>query len=332
MKRIYPQILLIFLLVRHSIVWASSGDTIGKTTRFVPRFSPNGNTTMVKDPDGGYVFGTGIRAPFQDQNGAPLGVVTGVAQGYEVNEPVRITHIMAFIPVKRSISAEPTSKAVLAIHPIQNGKGVEGAGQTPVPGPGTALSSVDLNYADIQTGQGVYTVASLPAPVDIEDDFAISCMFTDFISKSDSIGLLTDANGDGLGMKYNWRMVSITNFWDKWFASSTWQLNLNVALFAVTENSIGLSGPEGLAVKASLFPNPAAGITNLEFSTSKMQSWTLTWLDASGRLLKQENLGLRHAGIHSIQTDFSTLSAGTYIYVLEAEDGSRIAHSFIISH
>jgi hypothetical protein len=329
MKRNYLNLLMVWMLIPQSFLLAASGDTIGRSSRFVPRFSPNFNTTLVKDPLGGYVFGTGKNAPFKDQNGAPLGVVTGIAQGYEVNDPIRITHILSFIPVKRSANASSSSKAVFSVHAIQSGKAVEGPQQTPVSGPGAAISSVEVPYSAINTAQGVYTVAALPAPVEVDKDFAISCMYTDFISNSDSIGFLTDANGDGLGMKYNWRMVSITNLWDKWFGSATWNLNLNVALFAVTENATGLTDQPQRENPARLFPNPAQGLAHLEFFSEKQQTWSITFIDAAGRVVKNESLGLRTAGLNQLQTDLSLLAPGTYIYMLEAEDGSRIAHSFL---
>lgn len=331
MKKNLLSVFMLSFLLSGGVTKALEGDTIGLSSKFVPRFAPSGSTTMIKDPEGGYVFGTGVKAPFQDQNGAPLGQVTGIAQGYELNEQVRITHIMAYIPVKRSNSASPSSKLVFGLHPIQNSKAVEGAQQTPVAGPAASVASVDVSYADIQDEMGTLTVAALSAPVDMNEDFAISCMLNDFISKSDSVGFLSDKTGDGLGMKYNWRMVSITNLWDKWFTSSTWQLNVNVALFAVTENSTSLSEAHPEKSQASLFPNPAGDLVTLSWTSLHAQTWKLTWMDAAGRLIQQRELGHYPAGTNQIRQDLSALKAGNYIYLLEGSDGSRIAHSFIVN-
>ncbi|MBX7203052.1 MAG: T9SS type A sorting domain-containing protein [Bacteroidia bacterium] len=331
MKKPYTLLLLASMLCLNLPAMDVPGDTIGKSTNFVPRFSPTGSTTMVKDPEGGYVYGTGRRAPFQDQNGAPLGVVTGVAQGYEVNEPVQITHILARIPVVIATSEESPSKAVFAIHPVQNNAGYEGAQQTQVPGPGTSTSSAEKTLQELEASQGGYTVVALPAPVDVQSDFAISCTFTSFVANNDSLAFLTDAQGNGLAMKYCWRMVSITNFWDRWFTASTWAQDINVALFAVTSGTTAISGDTPALNKAVLYPNPASGLAQLEFNSDKVQNFNLTWLDASGNVIKKENLGKRTTGKHIIQNDLSAFASGTYFYILEAEDGSNIARSFVLS-
>ncbi len=316
------------------ILQANPGDTLGITTGSVPKFSPNGNTTIVKDPEGGYIFGTGVRAPFQNAGGGDIGVVTGIAQGYENNQTVRVTKVLALIPKKVKAANSTGAKLTFKIHPISPTGGVHSASQEVADGPGAVLSSTDLLFDEINTN-GEFSVATFPSPVSVNTNLAISCDLSDFIAKTDSIGFSSDANGNGLGLRYTWRMVSITNLWDKWFTAETWQLNLNIAIFAVLEESVGVEQLDQSAIingtRAIIFPNPVNKSASFEFEISERGNYSLDIIDASGKLVQTTNLGNRTNGKHTVQLTTDQLSSGQYYYSLSDEQGNRYTKAFVVS-
>jgi hypothetical protein len=323
----------LYFSISSLLILANPGDTLGISAGSVPKFSPNGNTTIVKDPEGGYTFGTGVRAPFQS-NGAPIGVVTGVAQGYENNQSVRVAKVLALIPKKVKSANSAGAKLTFKIHPISPTGGVNGPTQEIAPGPGTVLSSTDLLFDDINTSGG-YSVASFSSPVTVNTDLVISCDFSDFILKTDSVCFASDGAGNGLGLKYTWRMVSITNLWDKWFTAETWSLNLNIAIFAVLEESVGVEQLDQSAIingtRAIIFPNPVNKSASFEFEISERGNYSLDIIDASGKIVQTTNLGNRTNGKHTVQLTTDQLSSGQYYYSLSDEQGNRYTKSFVVS-
>jgi len=322
-----------YLSIASLALFANPGDTLGISVGSVPKFSPNGNTTIVRDPEGGYIFGTGVRAPFQNAGGGDIGVVTGIAQGYENNQTVRVSQVLALIPQKVKAANSPGAKLTFKVHPISPTGGVHGASQEVAPGPGMTLSSTDMLFDEINTN-GEYSVATFPSPVLISTDLVITCDLNDFIVKTDSIGFSSDANGDGLGMRYAWRMVSITNLWDKWFTAETWQLNLNIAIFAVLEETVGVEQLNQAALvngtRALLYPNPVGKSATLEFEVRQTGTFVLDIINATGRIVQTTNLGERLSGKNHVQLATDQLSSGQYYYSLVDEQGNRYTKAFIV--
>ena len=61
----------------------------------------------------------------------------------------------------------------------------------------------------------------------------------------------------------------------------------------------------------SIFPNPAKGEINLDFSLNSSENLTLKIFDNSGKLVGIENYGLYHTGNHQIKQQ-SSLKPGVY--------------------
>ncbi len=74
-----------------------------------------------------------------------------------------------------------------------------------------------------------------------------------------------------------------------------------------------------------LFPNPAAATVELRFDLESEQSCSLDVVDAMGRPVKQELLGLLSAGTHQISVDLSSMLPSVYSLCLRTRTERRIA-------
>jgi hypothetical protein len=78
----------------------------------------------------------------------------------------------------------------------------------------------------------------------------------------------------------------------------------------------------------ALSPNPAAAELSLNFEAIDNSQLTVTVMDMSGRVVKQEQL-LSHKGANKIPLRVSELAPAAYIVTLAGDNGSRAQSSFI---
>ena len=334
-KQIHVALIALFLAAHSGEAVASLGDTIGRSNNFLPKFAPQGKVATLKDGQGGYVFGIGKQAPFKDQNQNPLGVIFAFGQGYENSNPIKITHVLSHISYKKSKSATPSSKLSFTIHPMQSNKAYDGVGATSpnVDGPGMQYTgSANLDFNNITTGPNVFNVATFSTPVAANGPIAIVCDLSDFLSKGDTVGFYSDLIGDGYGL--TWRAVDIQNFWKRFYTASTWNSNVNVALFAVVAENTSVKDIDDATmvngVRALVFPNPCADYTRVKFQTTAPGNWDLELISGEGKVIRKEHLGYKNNGTHESMIDLSGLSAGNYFYSLIHENGQRYTKTLVI--
>ncbi|NOQ72883.1 MAG: T9SS type A sorting domain-containing protein [Crocinitomix sp.] len=79
----------------------------------------------------------------------------------------------------------------------------------------------------------------------------------------------------------------------------------------------------------SLFPNPTNGNVLLNYQLSEVATVTIKIMDVSGKTILTKNLEEVAIGFHSLQMNLTSLSSGTYFYVLLANDVSFIERLII---
>jgi hypothetical protein len=93
--------------------------------------------------------------------------------------------------------------------------------------------------------------------------------------------------------------------------SDTFSVNVDV--------SVGIGSVEGVD-QIQLFPNPTAGLVNLVFNSTEMQSFEIRILDAAGRLIEAESLR-NYFGQYNRQFDLSDKAKGIYFFSIRSEKG-----------
>lgn len=73
----------------------------------------------------------------------------------------------------------------------------------------------------------------------------------------------------------------------------------------------------------SLLPNPANEQTTLVFELSKASKIGLQVMDATGRVVALEHLGLKNKGTHQHELSLSKLAKGIYTVTIQSEEGSK---------
>ena len=83
------------------------------------------------------------------------------------------------------------------------------------------------------------------------------------------------------------------------------------------EQQAAKSGATATLSMSSVVPNPARGVTTVEFNVAEEGSVNLALYDESGRLVKVLAAGAEMTGEQSLELDVTSLSSGTYHLVLQ---------------
>ncbi|TND08785.1 MAG: putative aminopeptidase [Bacteroidetes bacterium] len=98
------------------------------------------------------------------------------------------------------------------------------------------------------------------------------------------------------------------------------------------EGTVGVSETAGNVSVKQNFPNPANGITEIDFSLiNAVDNVTLNIYEVSGKLVSsvsQNNVG---AGTHAIKFNASEMPAGMYYYTLTA-GGNSVSKKMVVTH
>lgn len=77
------------------------------------------------------------------------------------------------------------------------------------------------------------------------------------------------------------------------------------------------------AVVLAVFPNPAYDVIQVQFSTEKVEAYTLEFMDISGKLLKKFS-GISAEGINEQKISITELPAGMYFVFLKKDSGAQV--------
>lgn len=83
--------------------------------------------------------------------------------------------------------------------------------------------------------------------------------------------------------------------------------------------SVGVGEVAGVD-QIQVFPNPTAGLVNVVFNVTEMQSFDIRIMDAAGRLIKEESLR-NSLGKYNLHYDLSDVAKGIYLFSIRSEKG-----------
>ncbi len=84
--------------------------------------------------------------------------------------------------------------------------------------------------------------------------------------------------------------------------------------------------------KLEAYPNPAGERVNLSFEMTAPDEIVIHLYDGAGRRVRTFELGLRAAGVHRADLDFSAIASGGYILILETGGVPRVHAPLILLH
>lgn len=207
-----------------------------------------------------------------------------------------------------------------------------------VDGPGTLLESVSLPFADVQAStETAYlrTYAFFDEPVWTNGgDICIGIDFEDVYATNDTIVIASDVVDETSDGTQTW-MRQGNDFlpqrpWIRLAAiGGTSPFNVTLAIFAIVAESETSIEEQGFlnGVKMTTYPNPAvsADAITVQFGLeTAAEKVSINIYDMNGRVVHSIVEGDKMSGLHNVVIPAGTLSAGSYIYSIEA-NGGRMA-------
>ncbi|MCB9185172.1 MAG: T9SS type A sorting domain-containing protein [Flavobacteriales bacterium] len=279
----------------------------------------------------GFVFGTNdLEGQVQGQTVHQLNFA--YAAGYIVNTEYNVTGAMIWFGGKEDVSGSPADLTVQMFSLADNKAYSNAQVQSPdVIGPNQQLGSATLAFDDVDTTDATYVMFA--NPLWTNTDFALAVDITDLYgAPADTVWIYASEDGASDG-SYTWSNIGFdiapTRIWALTTGLLQGGLDVNLAIFAiVAESGVGIEEQGFLnGVKMTTYPNPAVSAETvriqygLENAADKVE---INILDMSGKLVYTVTEGTKAAGIHTINIPAGTLSAGSYIYSLQA-NGGRMA-------
>ena len=302
-------------------------DTTGisMSGNFSPDFAPsNGDVYIYGYLGGGYVYGSNIDS------------LNVCAQGYMNmnNSTIRISELLFLIGGKYENPNDTVDGSIeISIYQMMDNQAFTFDGTNWSPsheGPtGNALVTQTLNISNCDTIG--FTSVILNDTISVTGNFAIEFDASSFINTGDTVGLLSDANGNG----YEYAFHNFTPGGPFMVTNSAFggNLNNNIAMFAVIyDNSLGIDGNESLnGLKVSSFPNPAQEEITIQYTTDyASSSLSINIFDQTGRLVYQNDHNSSIANGNKFMINTANLANGKYYYSIQS-DYSKITKSFVIN-
>ncbi|HCQ29214.1 MAG TPA: hypothetical protein DIU39_02945 [Flavobacteriales bacterium] len=296
--------------------WSGSGN-------FLPDFAVGGQVVFYSYTGGGYVYGN-------NKDG-----VNYCAQGYTnlTGGDVNVEGVLLWFGAKYN-NDQTSSMSVeiweMAANSALNDDG-NGSPALVSPGPSVMKGSETLLLSAADTAWPNITPLTFTNPVQICGgvDFAIAVNTADLASKGDTVGLISDQNGEGMEYAFH-------NYNGSWYVTNFLfggNLNNNIALFAVVDANYVCAGTEEYmnGVQLSTYPNPATDQITISFGLQKsFNKVNVSVVDVTGKMVKEFNYSSMNPGVFNETLDVSNLPAGTYFYFINA-DGSRLAKKFVVT-
>ncbi len=292
-----------------------------------------GDEAWLYSTQSGYLFGTNALAG--EIQGLPVVQMNyEFASGYIVNDAYNVTGALIYFANKTAVSASPAAVKV-KLWSIADNKAL-GTSTSTAPdaiGPNAVLKTATLPFANINVDAN--TIVSFPSAQWINTDFAISVDIKDLYNgtaTADTVAIYASAQGLADGT-YTWTNfgidISPQTLWARTNATLQTPLNAYVGIFAIVEESLASIEEQGFinGVKITTFPNPAVTSDNVRFDyalESSAKAVEINIIDMNGKLVHTFAEGSRAAGVHTLNVSAGTLSAGSYIYTITA-DNKRIA-------
>ena len=280
------------------------------TDTLMPASFASGTPTLYGAQDGGYVVGPNGYGDLAK------------AQLFYVNEPYKIEGCLVWVGAKEIVGTPNTTKFVVY---SANGTGTATSGTVNY-APGTELASVTVSMTDLDTsiymsGAHVFT---LTTPVSVTDMYYVGMDFTD--TYDDTLGIVSTKKGEAQNTELAWEK------WDDGTWASllaAWPLDIDLGFFPIVDMSQDIQTSTISSVICNIFPNPAYGVTSIEYQlTQSSSNVEINILDATGKLVKSFNEGAKDPGKYNLTFNASELQPGNYFYTINAGNGSKFAKKF----
>lgn len=183
------------------------------------------------------------------------------------------------------------------------------------------LSSVDTTLATgyAMAGGLPYNVnATFSTPVAIPASKDVLVMVYLPTTAGDTIALVSNTSGDWANAATHtfeiWNDNSLNDF------ATAWQGGVNVAMaiFPVVDF---VAGVEENAITASVYPNPANDVLNINLSAN---ATSVSIIGMDGKVISTEAINSNTAAVN-----VSNLVAGVYFYEIVAENGTVVRNTFV---
>jgi hypothetical protein len=265
-----------------------------------------------------------------------------LGRGFISNDAYNVTGAMIWFALKSAANANPADLTI-TLNELEDGVSLLSQMSDPQNpdgfGPGDELNSATLAFDDIDTSlAGGITIVYFDTPTWKDGDFSIVVDYSALYgAEVDTIALFNEVSGSGSADgTFSWTLQNAvvttpigTQEIPLWLANSAYDLEADLSIFAIVEESgVGIEEQGFLnGVKVTTYPNPAVSsdvVTiqyGLENAAEKVE---VNVYDMNGKLMFSHVEGDRVAGIHTIDIPAGTLSAGSYVYSLEA-NGGRMA-------
>lgn len=296
MKKIIIPFIFLFSLFSLNIlaqIEVITCDTLGVSISSIPQFSPNNQVTRYPYA-GGWVFGT---------NYDPFNQLIANAQGFENSASQQIVGVLAFFGAKSKNVNTPAETFInFRIHNMVNGGAydVTPTDLVPVEGPSAApLAFGTIQFEEIDTTLGAYNFVTLNQPAVVDGNFAIVVEYEALKLAGDTVGFLSDNNGNGLGMKYTFHLAKQDNelFWVTTQTLFQGVLDINIGLFPVMNcDTIIIEDPTSVdaldiytamnGMKAVIYPNPVTYNANALIELTKADNYSIEIFDLQGRKIR----------------------------------------------
>ena len=278
---------------------------------------------------GGYFFGT-LSA---DDGQGGLQQNAELAGGFIVNDSYSVIGAMTWFAAKEDVSGSPAA-ANLKMYSLADNRAIASAASTGLDatGPNTTLATAPIAFADVDTNFITPTFTFFSDPVWVNQDFALAVdLLPLYGTPADTLVLWADSDGDSDG-EYTWTKLNFPGTGTLWVRSSATfatPVENHVAIFAiVAESGVGIEEQGYLnGVKTTTFPNPALTSDNVTIQygvENAVEEVNVSIYTLSGQVVYTIAEGAKANGIYNVNVPAGTLSAGSYIYAVEA-DGQRIA-------
>ncbi len=304
-------------------------DTVGWTgsSNFLPVFAVGNQVFNYGYSGGGYVYGTNVST----------NEINHVAQGYNNLSAASFNVegvLLGFIGKDYAGTGNGSSVITVNLFNMAANAAYEGTlpnvTQTADGPSGTAIATTTITTADADTNFFSLTYAQFSTPVAVSGDFAASMDANAVKTASDTVGLASDADGEG--QRYAFHYVPALTAWIV-TADLFNGLNNNIAIFPVIdEGTVGINDKEFYNdMQLSAFPNPANNQATISFRLNKeMSNVNIKMVDLTGKEVLNVNKGTLAAGLYNETVDATNLEAGIYFYSIIA-NGTRFTKKLTIS-
>lgn len=205
-------------------------------------------------------------------------------------------------------------------------------------GPGALLGqSIDLNVSDLEFDETaiLLTIFPLTTPATVNDDeFFVSCDFSDLYATQDTVALFMTDDGCGDGAD-SWELFGDGQTWLPINSGSSWSLDANWLLAAVVELDEMTSTDQPFVAQRGLrllpaTPNPADEWVQINYELEQSSRVQIEVYSADGRLLQRIQQGQQLAGQYNERLNVQHLASGAYVYGI-VTDNARLMSRFVVN-